>query len=653
MPIEVKIKATLLKAGMAQLAEYASIIFSNQLHRRHLYGMVLCGLAATFVRFDRSGILYSRPIDIRNNPEEFRIAFAGIMLLNEEEFGYDTAFTTRVLSDGSLDYYIDFPAGAFSPKGLPHTSAEASEEILDPTRMVEKPSDSLTKTMKVMKALFHNGDILGRATTALLVREVIQFGASDESNQAEGRAKSSTWTTRERRLAEGLEVLGTRDYVLKLAWRDPKQTMEGDVLERLVGIYGVAQHMWHSDAFKKCNSPGCGRSMSNSCGNCLDRTPNSEDLWVVENLTDIDVPLPENPEDGEEEVETNGYYLPVKFPRIPRTYCRLLMSTVGSGLDKAKSLSELLQAILDAVLAYWRLVNMGILHRDISYGNVMLLRRRGGYNVREWKLPRVASDPNSALAESERLLQDIVNRLNRDPAGMLHDFDLAATYDVKTLPFFGNPSPQNEKPSLNESRSKRRKLDPEVAVSSPSANSNNGEAHNATIPDEASSNDPTKVHKDAYCDHDFRIGTHPYMSTRVLNVGAGKLYEHHFMDDLESFFWLILWSIIEHVDVKGNQPNQYAQRVLWIFRQPDLEHIANKKIDMLEFCRGDGMAIYKLLVGCKEGNSWAVHPVAVPLIQKLGSYFDKVYTEGSHSKYSPEEAFPVVVGCIMDALEDL
>ncbi|KAG8686082.1 hypothetical protein FRC08_012757, partial [Ceratobasidium sp. 394] len=80
--VEVKRQATYLKTGMKQLTRYARAVFAHQLHRRHLYGLAICKWEATFVRFDRSGILYSKPIDIRG--EAFRKAFAGLMMLGEE-----------------------------------------------------------------------------------------------------------------------------------------------------------------------------------------------------------------------------------------------------------------------------------------------------------------------------------------------------------------------------------------------------------------------------------------------------------------------------------------------------------------------------------------------------------------------------------------
>ncbi|KAG8706884.1 hypothetical protein FRC08_000812 [Ceratobasidium sp. 394] len=86
MPIEVKRQAMYLRTGMKQLTRCARAVFAHQLHRRHLYRLAIC---KTFIRFDQSGILYLKPVDMRS--QEFR-----------EAFGYDTAFMTRARRNGRL-----------------------------------------------------------------------------------------------------------------------------------------------------------------------------------------------------------------------------------------------------------------------------------------------------------------------------------------------------------------------------------------------------------------------------------------------------------------------------------------------------------------------------------------------------------------------
>jgi hypothetical protein len=67
---------------------------------------------------------------------------------------------------------------------------------------------------------------------------------------------------------------------------------------------------------------------------------------------------------------------------------------------------------------------MGIIHRDISDGNVMLLPPGNKFTRREWK-EQPGSD-SKKLSVSEEKLQGFLTQWDRDPTGMLTDFDLHA-----------------------------------------------------------------------------------------------------------------------------------------------------------------------------------------------------------------------------------
>jgi hypothetical protein len=89
------------------------------------------------------------------------------------------------------------------------------------------------------------------------------------------------------------------------------------------------------------------------------------------------------------------------------------------------------------ILGYWRLINMGILHRDISSGNVMMLRPGQTFTRREWKENGAAEHKiqDEALVESEKKLQEVLAKLNRDPTGLLSDFDLHTTHSTAASHF--------------------------------------------------------------------------------------------------------------------------------------------------------------------------------------------------------------------------
>ncbi|KAG9124467.1 hypothetical protein FRC07_011542 [Ceratobasidium sp. 392] len=656
MPIEIKRQATYLKTGMKQLARYARAVFAHQLHRRHLYGMVVCKWAATFVRFDRSGMLYSKPIDVRD--QEFREAFAGLMMLDEEAFGYDTAFTTRARNDGRLEYYVDLPANAFPLEDGTTIPTDAGPDLAadtsTPTPGSSNQPNVSTRRLKVIRVLCHRKSIRGRATVVLRVREVLRPGILEEPEEARSGTKTRSRTKKEQQPAQELELLGTQDYVLKLMWRDPKKKPEGEVLERLVGIYGVAQHMWHSDAFRACDSSSCARPAGRSCEHCVDRTPDRDRVLVAKNMNDLDIEIP-NEAEGEEETQYKAVntdeYSEAYAQRTRRIYCRLLMSTVGSSLCVAESPRQFLQAVLDAILGYWRIVNKGLLHRDISDGNVLMLQEGQGYGYREWKTPRTAIEQDPTLEESERLLQNILAKLDRDPSGMLNDFDLFSTHNLMGDLFLGSSSAQHEESGLEgtgERGSKRRKLNPNASASS---GSTKGEAKEAPT-EQSSITHVAEADKGVCKDVDFRTGTPTFMSVRVLNVKIGERYEHSFMDDLESFFWLILWCIAEHVDSVGAKPTREAQEMLDLLDQSNLTNIKNQKRSVLGCCADeDGAEMETTLVSWE--NAWAKDPAIVTLVLEMGAYFKGVkrFKLAELSDYTPNKVFPIIVDMVMRAVE--
>ncbi|QRV88363.1 Tyrosine kinase specific for activated [Ceratobasidium sp. AG-Ba] len=640
MPVEVKLKATYLKAGMKQLTRYARAVFAHQLHRRHLYGMVVCQWNATIVRFDRSGILYSEPIDVRG--KEFRRAFAGLMMLDDEGTGYDTAFTTRFRDDGRLEYYVDLPEEAFT--GHEDAFAEAETDAAGPSTSSAGPSRrstsrvGRTRILKVVRVLCHRKTIRGRATTVLRVRPVLRRGRSIPSDVTDTKYPNTRSKTKQGGNSDGgEEVLGTRDFVLKLMWRDPNKRAEGEVMERMVGVYGVGQYMWHSDVYKACSLPNCTRSVDGSCGGCLDRTQDRGRVKMSPNMMDLNIAIPEAKDDEEPQYEEIGTdnLVDAYGQRASRTYCRLLMSTVGSPLCSADNVHDLLRAILDAILGYWKLLNMGLLHRDISDGNVLLLKEAHKYCKRMWKEPLVG--PNNADPE-------LVQYTKR--------FDLFALHGSMGASFFDEPrrvapSCESEEECDNvEPESKRRKIDSGRAVS-PSDNSGRDQGKPMKRKDSTRTG-VSKADKGVNRNIDFRTGTPSFMSTRIIKLGVGVPYEHHFTDDLESFFWLILWCVVEHVDDDDIEPTQMARDTLHQLDRQSLRDIGIGKGELLSQCLSKGRKFKKTLHDC--GNTWAKDPAVAHILVELGAFFLDLYSCESFMDYNPSEVFPKIVNIVKEGL---
>jgi hypothetical protein len=148
------------------------------------------------------------------------------------------------------------------------------------------------------------------------------------------------------------------------------------------------------------------------------------------------------------------------------------------------------------------------------------------------------------------------------------------------------------------------------------------------------------------------------MSARVLHIKQGKRYTHHFLDDLESFFWLLLWCVVEHRDTSpGNDktiidPTEEALDLLGSLDRADsqLKTISHSKESILTQCRRGKFA--RTLQECK--NSWVTEPVIISVISQLGAYFFDVYNDDyPYLRYPPHIVFPTIVNVLTDSLEKI
>ncbi|CEL58524.1 hypothetical protein RSOLAG1IB_08615 [Rhizoctonia solani AG-1 IB] len=416
LPIEIKRLPGHHKAGMKQLSRYARAVFAHQLHRRHLYGLIVCGREATFVRFDRAGILYSGRIDIVGHSEEFTRAFASLLMLDRVDEGLDPAFKFSRNSKGRLVYYIDLPESEVDNLSgeLPSDKEESSST-----------SGQRMRRFEVIERLCHRESICGRATIVLRIREVAERQQQTKAKKSgKGKGKGRRKATKK---AE------PREYALKLMWRDPDRDSEGDVLEKVHGMFGLAQYAGHWDV------PGRPLSTAAAGDNtkCVDKTVEVEGLEVCDRLRDISILVPDESK-GEKEpegVDTTEHH-PTSHVRPLRIYSYVLMSSIGIPLWQAESAEQFMTAVLDAILGYWGLFNLGIMHRDVSNGNVMMMAKEQQFGPRKWKEEQISSTGAQvrALVESEDKLRQVLKELGRDPTGMLSDFDLHARHSSPSNP---------------------------------------------------------------------------------------------------------------------------------------------------------------------------------------------------------------------------
>lgn len=132
------------------------------------------------------------------------------------------------------------------------------------------------------------------------------------------------------------------------------------------------------------------------------------------------------------------------------------------------------------------------------------------------------------------------------------------------------------------------------------------------------------------------------MSIRSLAMKPGARDEYNFMDGLESFFWLILWSIAVHLD-----PDQHltstAQTTIGLLEQVDLDRLAVYKKGLLFECTEDGEEMKERILGFE--NDWATNDRVSSLIISMGKFL----SEFRLKRYDPHTVFPQVVDMIWEA----
>lgn len=139
------------------------------------------------------------------------------------------------------------------------------------------------------------------------------------------------------------------------------------------------------------------------------------------------------------------------------------------------------------------------------------------------------------------------------------------------------------------------------------------------------------------------------MSVRVLTIQVGQPYQHSYLDDLESFFWLIIWSVAAHIDSTQHTPSPTAQEMLNGLDESNFGLMAGWKTFQLTHCAfAKGARMMKTLD--KFTNSWASDPILRSAIINLGQLFCNTAVTEPDEPHSPLEIFPRVVTIIQDAL---
>lgn len=330
------------KVKLLQLGTYMRDVFATQPTRRFVHGFTLLGSTMELWVFDRSGPYSSGPFDIHKKPELFIRAIAGYTMMSDEELGLDT----------------------FTGLDEEYRSITIIEDTTGKERRLQLEEDPIA----------YQRAIVCRGTSCFRAR------------------------------------LSSKDltYVAKFSWVSDKRRPEADLLRltRERGVKGVARLFGHHRitsvadmreglefekpyAFRNTAlSPKSSVSqpqslLSQSVGQCLSLGTAGE-LTKKRKFVDAGgSPFTTSrfnsqssdkvKRDKEINSQTTSLYTHDDSSFDNRIFGCLVISPAGRTIRDFRSISELLEALRDAIKAHRSLYTDGkILHRDISENNIII-----------------------------------------------------------------------------------------------------------------------------------------------------------------------------------------------------------------------------------------------------------------------------------------
>ncbi|KDN38132.1 hypothetical protein RSAG8_09728, partial [Rhizoctonia solani AG-8 WAC10335] len=293
--------------------------------------------------------------------------------------------------------------------------------------------------------------------------------------------------------------------VLKLIWRPSTRMDENDSLSMFKDCPGICRRRWGS-----CD----GNTKVQDSKSLL---PSAfQHLFVElsqEKRQDIHQSL-KNPQS----LQYNSL-ITVEKRKKARTHCdsddrgySMILMDEGAKLWRVKHLVHLLRVLRDAIIGYAHVVLRGKVHRDISEGNILC----GPCNATElndlWLDKEGESDLDSDSDldnDGETLPNDTSARYNFDDVGFLlpeEKIDAGISFADYHAQRYSKQQPLGGL------------FDFEFVV------------------DEAREENEVRSVAD-------RTGTYAFMSVHILHAPEAQPIRHHFLHDIESFFWVFLWLV--------------------------------------------------------------------------------------------------------------
>ncbi|TCD71043.1 hypothetical protein EIP91_000542 [Steccherinum ochraceum] len=341
-----------------QLAEYMRMCLKDQLDRCFIFGLVLCGHKLRVMRCDRSGMEASNWIDIKQDFHIFIRIILGLSILDRTTLGYDNT-KKMVLPGSSLPVYsTSMSAVTYMQTHLP-SMYDVKWFIFVPSPNGPPGDGTWYLTTKAI-SLIRSEMMTGRATLAWRVLESKDGTRAEAKDDARPLVLKDAWTP-DGELSEaeldprndGKEVVNVARVMLSVPVVDiaapafpaysTKVFRPHPPESKLSGV----EHVWHDGIMEYYDQvPGAYKKHTNE-----DEGEQSQRSKT----------MPGRPKGPDQKTATHH-----------RTLTRTLVEVYGWPLKDFLDLIELVVVIRGAVQGHQSLHFAGVLHRDISSGNLII-----------------------------------------------------------------------------------------------------------------------------------------------------------------------------------------------------------------------------------------------------------------------------------------
>ncbi|THH11573.1 hypothetical protein EW146_g7997 [Bondarzewia mesenterica] len=362
VPMDVK-KSSSPAAALLQVLKYQRQIFHESHDRRFVIGITLAKTNVSVYIADRSGVLGSDKFDLHQVGSrssecggttcpyctDDATTLAGPKVAHTTDRGDSDAAAIKAGLGSHDEACVDY-----DPKANNYYWIVDMPKPRDDDRMKMSETAIETFVLAGWVSISRGATILGRGTRIW-----------------------KAWKKDEMRLPKNKRTM----HIFKDTWRDERRSLEGEMYALIGEQEGVAK--MHSYGVVKVDGEDDSTfTLIRRQLRPADR-PRHVDMYQNRVTPSIESPL------GDLSVQVKyvideDYLPPIEsrddYPQRNKIHSRLVLATYGWSVKRFLSCLELVQALKDAITGRRNSYRQGILHRDISLGNVLITGKKGPGN---------------------------------------------------------------------------------------------------------------------------------------------------------------------------------------------------------------------------------------------------------------------------------